>query len=109
MNFAAFCERHDLQPNKTHQTLLLLERYGLFYMSQMPAYQTKVLVKANGAELNQYVTNKNLKTLTLQYILRSYSGVLEYQAAINPSAIAKNLSTSENKYNLLWSNSNKKV
>lgn len=88
LNMPRFCEKYDLDIRPAHQSLLLLDRYGLVKMSEAFKPQSTVYITMSGRNMHTFEAQNPRFAPLLQQLLRWYGGITSGPTDIDERALA---------------------
>lgn len=89
LSFESFCNQYDFPFGKTYQALKILDQYDIINLSEMHRPISYLQVLVGKETLFQYAERYPNLGKTLQTLLRTYGGLMDYQTKINIGLLTK--------------------
>ena len=94
LDIEAFCSHYNFHLNKVYHALKMLDHVEILSLDENFNRKSTVTFLANNHEIFNYVDHhKDLGNL-LQFLLRTYGGIIDFTTPINENALAKKLGIS---------------
>ncbi|MEM6893957.1 MAG: ATP-dependent DNA helicase RecQ [Bacteroidota bacterium] len=93
--FESFCNQYDFPFGKTYQALKIFDQYDIINLAEMRRPITFLQVLADKATLFSYAERYLPLGKTLQTLLRTYGGLMDYETKINIGLLTKKTSLPE--------------
>lgn len=94
-NLIDFCQKFNLPTTKTYNTIKFLENQGILEYSNQDKEKANVQFLLSNREIIRFISlNPNTEDL-IQFLVRTYTGIISQLTAINISYIANKLNSNE--------------
>lgn len=95
LNFAQFCEKHQLPFSRTYSALQFLDRQGVITLKKEFHFKTYIHFLWDNEQIINYFKSKPIEERLFLYIIHNYRGTSEIETAINIKEISKKTMYSE--------------
>ena len=89
LSFETFCNQYDFPFGKTYQALKIFDQYDIINLSEMRRPVSYIQVLATKETLFSYAERYPALGKTLQTLLRTYGGLMDYETKINIGLLTK--------------------
>ncbi|MEO1485082.1 MAG: ATP-dependent DNA helicase RecQ [Bacteroidota bacterium] len=93
--FETFCNQYDFPFGKTYQALKIFDQYDIINLSEMRRPISYLQVLAGKGSLFNYAERHPALGKTLQTLLRTYGGLMDYETKINIGLLKRKLNLPE--------------
>ncbi|MHA6280898.1 RecQ family ATP-dependent DNA helicase [Salinimicrobium sp. CAU 1759] len=87
-NFNQFCQKYELNPLLTYNTMLLLDRASVLTLSEQFQKKTRIQFLSSGKQINWYLEANPQFDPVVKAILRTYGGAFDGMVELNLEVIA---------------------
>lgn len=92
-NFNQFCQKYELNPLLTYNTMLLLDRASVLTLSEQFQKKTRIQFLSSGKQINWYLEANPQFDPVVKAILRTYGGAFDGMVELNLEVIAAKAGT----------------